>query len=299
MRRLFLPMLVLLGVTALAGADVAVPPLRQRVTDLTGTLSPAQRQELESRLQAFETRKGSQIAVLMLSTTAPEAIEAYALRVAEAWKLGRQGVDDGVLFLIAKDDRAMRLEVGYGLEGAVPDAVAKRLISEVVTPYFKRGDLPGGVAAGVDRLIAIIDGEPLPDVALQAPGLPAAMRSIDTSRLVNNLPFLMIAVVVFGQFLRALIGRLLGGLLAGGLVALVVWFLVYSLLAALVAGVMVFVLLALSSSSTRRSNYGGFPSGRSYGGYRGSSGGFRSSSSGGGFRGGGGSFGGGGASGRW
>lgn len=146
-----------------AAAEVAVPPLKARVTDLTGTLQPGQQAALEKTLQAFENSKGSQIAVLIVPTTRPETIEQYAIRVAEAWKLGRKGVDDGVLLLVARDDRNMRIEVGYGLEGAIPDAVAKRIVSEIITPHFKQDDYFGGIRAGVDRIIKVIEGEPLPE----------------------------------------------------------------------------------------------------------------------------------------
>ncbi len=131
---------LLLLTAAAVGAEVAVPRLEHRVTDLTATLGAAVAADLEQRLAAFEARKGSQVAVLMVATTAPETIEQYALRVAEQWKLGRAGIDDGALLVIAKDDRALRIEVGYGLEGALNDATAKRIVSDIIVPYFKRGD---------------------------------------------------------------------------------------------------------------------------------------------------------------
>ena len=165
-------------------AEVAVPPLKARVTDLTGTLSPSQRDTLERELQAFESRKGSQIAVLIVPTTRPEAIEQYSLRVAEAWKLGRKGADDGVLLLVAKDDRELRIEVGYGLEGVIPDAVAKRVVSEIIIPFFKQGDFYGGIHAGVVRLIRLVDGEPLP---------PPQARDNSWSGIFDYAPFIIIA----------------------------------------------------------------------------------------------------------
>ena len=152
-----------------AQADVEVPPLKARVTDLTNTLSPPVREALEQRLAAFESAKGTQIAVLIVPTTQPEAIEQYSIRVVEQWKLGRKGVDDGVLLLVAKDDRKMRLEVGRGLEGAVPDAVAKRITADIIAPYFKLGDFASGIAMGVERLINVIEGEPLPEPAVESP----------------------------------------------------------------------------------------------------------------------------------
>ena len=132
------------------------------MTDLTETLTPDQTAKLEQKLAAFEARKGSQIAVLIVPTTQPEAIEQYSIRVAEQWKLGRKGVDDGALLLVAKDDRALRIEVGYGLEGALPDAIAKRIIEDIIVPRFKTGDFYGGIDAGVDAMIKVVDGEPLP-----------------------------------------------------------------------------------------------------------------------------------------
>ena len=145
-----------------AQAEVAIPPLKQRVTDLTSTLDASQLQTLETKLAAFEKAKGSQIAVLVLPTTQPEVIEQFAIRVVEVWKLGRKGVDDGVLLLVAKDDRKLRIEVGYGLEGALNDATAKRIVAEVISPAFKQGDFYGGIDAGVTSIIKVIEGEPLP-----------------------------------------------------------------------------------------------------------------------------------------
>ncbi len=145
-----------------ASADVAVPPLKARVTDLTGTLNAQQVEALEHTLAEFESRKGAQIALLMLPTTQPETIEQYAVRVEEAWKLGRKGVDDSVLLVVAKDDRRLRFEVGYGLEGALPDAGAKRIIEEDIAPRFKQGDFYGGIRVGLDRVMRVIEGEPLP-----------------------------------------------------------------------------------------------------------------------------------------
>jgi uncharacterized protein len=147
-------LLVVLG-TGLAPAVAAlmpVPRLTARVTDLTGTLTPEQRQTLEQRLRQFETAKGSQVAVLIVPTTEPEAIEQYGIRVVEAWKLGRQKVDDGALLLVAKNDRALRIEVGYGLEGALPDAIAKRIIEEIIVPRFRADDFAGGITAGVEQM---------------------------------------------------------------------------------------------------------------------------------------------------
>ena len=216
--------------------------------------------------------------MLTVASTQPETIEEYGIRVASAWKLGRKGVDDGVLLLIAKDDRNMRIEVGYGLEGAIPDAVAKRVIAEIITPYFKQGDYFGGIQAGISRLIRLVEGEALP---------PPAARDASWSGIKDLLP-VAFAVVVFGSsFLGAMFGRLLGASMAGGIVAIIFWASLGSILIALFIGLGVFLFSILLGGG--RGGYGGY--------YGGGGGGF--SSGGGGFSGGGGSFGGGGASGRW
>src|ERR1700726_993120 len=145
-----------------AFADVAVPPLTGRVVDQTGTLSSGDVVRLTQTLKDLEARKGSQIAVLIVPTTAPETIEQYSIRVAEAWKIGRKKIDDGAILLVAKDDHKLRIEVGYGLEGALTDVTSQRIIDGIITPKFRSGDFAGGISAGVDRIIGVIDGEPLP-----------------------------------------------------------------------------------------------------------------------------------------
>ena len=145
-----------------AAADVAVPPLTGRVVDKTATLSSSDSASLDQTLKNFEARKGSQIAVLIVPTTQPETIEQYSLRVAEAWKVGRKKIDDGAILVVAKDDRKLRIEVGYGLEGALTDVTAKRIIDEVITPKFRSGDFAGGISDGVNRMLRVIDGEALP-----------------------------------------------------------------------------------------------------------------------------------------
>lgn len=262
---------------------VDVPPLRQRVTDLTGTLDASARASFEERLAAFEARKGSQIAVLIVPTTAPEAIEQYSIRVAEQWRLGREKVDDGVLLLVAKDDRALRIEVGYGLEGAVPDVIAKRIVADVITPPFRGGDFAGGIGAGIDALIKVIDGEPLP-----APDEQWRTRG---SGLEGAFIALLVVAGVVGSLLRSAFGRVFGSALTGGVAAFVVWLLVHIAAFAAVAGVAAFVLTLMGGiRGGRRGSWGGFGGG----GFGRGGGGF-----GGGFGGGGGGFGGGGASGRW
>jgi len=261
----------------LAWAQVAVPPLTARVTDLTGTLTREQQAGLERMLQEFEARKGTQLAVLLVKTTAPEAIEQYALRVAEQWKLGRKQVDDGAILVVAKDDRALRIEVGYGLEGVLNDATASRIIREIIVPRFREGDFYGGINAGLDRMMRLIDGEPLPEPARTT--APAAQGG-----WMQLLPVLLVVALIGGAILRAMLGRFLGATATGGAVGFLAWVLAGALGIALIAGVLAFIF-TLGGGGI------GFPRGR--GGWSG--GGF----GGGGFRGGGGGFGGGGASGRW
>ncbi|AMK78732.1 MULTISPECIES: TPM domain-containing protein [Methylomonas] len=262
--------------TTLASAEQAVPSLEQRVTDMTATLSAQQRTALEQRLQAFEQQKGSQIAVLIVASTQPEDIAQYAIRVVEKWRLGRKGVDDGILLLLAKDDRTTRIEVGYGLEGVVPDVLAKRIIDDIMIPYFRQGDYAKGINAGVDSLIGLIQGEPLP--------APAAPRAID-GPLNQYFPFLFLLAIAGGGILRAVLGRFLGGLVNGGLVGILVWLLGGGLLFALLLAFVAFLMTQSNGRGFRGGRGGGFGSG-GFGG-------------GGGFSGGGGGFGGGGASGRW
>lgn len=273
------------GATLVALADVAVPPLTGRVVDLTATLSADQAAALEQKLKAFEDRKGSQLAVLIVPTTQPETIEQYALRVVEQWKLGRKKVDDGALLLIAKNDRKLRIEVGYGLEGALNDATSKRIIDEVITPKFRNGDFAGGISDGADRILKVIDGEPLP-----APKPEGELP--DLSLIGEYFPFLLIVVLVGGGIFRAIFGRLLGSLVAGGGVAFFIWFFLGALSIAAIGGLIAFVVTMIGDSivSSGGGGRGGYGGGFSSGG---------SSSSGGGFSGGGGSFGGGGASGSW
>src|SRR6267143_2440471 len=145
-----------------AFADVAVPPLSGRVVDQTGTLSSGDVASLTQTLKSLEERKGSQVAVLIVPTTAPETIEQFSIRVAEAWKIGRKKIDDGAILVVAKGDRKLRIEVGYGLEGSLNDVTAKRIIDEIITPKFRSGDFAGGISAGIDRIIRVIDGEKLP-----------------------------------------------------------------------------------------------------------------------------------------
>jgi uncharacterized protein len=280
--------LFVLLLAASAWAQVAVPPLKGRVTDLTATLKPEQVASLEQLLRSFEARKGSQIAVLMVPTTTPETVEQYALRVAEQWKIGRKNVDDGAILVVAKDDRALRIEVGYGLEGALNDATASRIIREVIVPRFREGDFYGGITAGIDRMIRVIDGEPLPAPAKAAPPADEGVLQI--------LPVLLVLALVAGAILRRLLGRFVGSLATGGVVGGLAWLLAGTLAIALLAAIVAFFFTLMSGvGGSGRRYYGGFPGG--YGG--GWGGGGFGGGGGGGFSGGGGSFGGGGASGRW
>ncbi len=276
------------GVLAVAAQDlVPVPSLSGRVTDLTGTLTRDQAADLENDLARFERERGSQIAILLVPSTQPEPIEAYSIRVAEAWQIGRKGIDDGVIVLVAKDDRRLRLEVGYGLEGVLPDAVAKRIVDEVITPRFKQGDFYGGLKAGIGAIEALIAGEPLPP--------PAARSGRGESyweRFEELLVIGIIAATVVGGILRVVLGRLVGSLATGGLVGALAWAVTGSLAAALVAALLVLVFVLAMGGGGRR--YYGWPGG----GWGGRGGGW-GSSGGGGFSGGGGGFGGGGASGNW
>lgn len=253
----------------LALADVEVPPLKTRVTDLTATLTSEQAAALEAKLAAFEQRKGSQVAVLLVPATAPETIEQFGIKVAEKWKLGRKGVDDGAILIIAKDERKLRIEVGRGLEGALPDAIAKRIIADDIVPLFKQGNFGAGINAGVDRILKVIDGEPLPDA--KASGW-ASGNSEDA------LGWGALLVVFFGGLLRSLFGAFFGSLIAGGIAAGVAIFLGVETAVALIIGVMVWLFCLIGFSMLGLGGGGGL--GGSWGG-------------------GGGDFGGGGASGSW
>jgi uncharacterized protein len=266
--------------TAVTHAEVAVPPLTARVTDLTGTLTAEQKSSIEQTLQAFEAGKGSQIAVLIVPTTEPEAVEQYSLRVAEQWKLGRKNVDDGVLLLVAKNDRAMRIEVGYGLEGALPDAIAKRIIAETITPYFKSGDFYDGIQAGVETMIKVIEGEALPP--------PSPTTETTASSIEQLFPLAFLLAFFVAPALRAMIGRLPAALTAGAIAGVIVWFVIGSLMAAFLLAILMAFIALFAGLNAGRGGWGG-------GGGLSRGGGF----GGGGFRGGGGGFGGGGASGRW
>jgi len=282
---------------AFAQSLAAIPPLTSPVVDTTGTLTADQVAALDAKLRAFAQAKGSQVAVLIVRTTKPEEIEQYGIRVVEQWKLGRQKVDDGVLLIVALDDRRVRIEVGYGLEGALPDATANRIIEEDLKPQFRRGDYYGGIETAVDRIMRVIDGEALPEPEVNSP-------SQSIPGLFNLLPILFVFVLVGGAILRAIFGRVIGSVATGGLVGALTWMLIGLLGLSVVAGFIAFVLSILGGAgggpggggwySRRHGGGWGYPGGFG-GGFGGGGGGF----GGGGFRGGGGGFGGGGASGGW
>ncbi|MGQ0578993.1 MAG: TPM domain-containing protein [Betaproteobacteria bacterium] len=274
----------LLLVAFCAAADYApIPPLTGRVMDAGGALTAGQKRELEASLEAFETRKGSQIVVLITGTTHPEPIEAFAIRVADAWKIGRKGVDDGIIVVIARGDRTMRIEVGYGLEGAVPDAVAKRLIEEEFIPRFRDGDFHGGLRAGLNRLMRVIDGEPLPEPQ-QGTRDGSELRSIE-----GYFVLFLAIVIAVGGLLRALFGRLPAAMMIGFGTGLLAWLIVAPVIVAALVGIVAFIFTLAGGGHHGGVGSGGFGRGGFGGG----------SFGGGGFSGGGGGFGGGGASGRW
>jgi uncharacterized protein len=282
-----------------------VPPLSGRVVDLTGTLSANDAAVLTQRLKDLETRKGSQVAVLIVPTTEPETIEQFSIRVAEAWKIGRKKIDDGALLVVAKNDHKLRIEVGYGLEGALTDVTARRIIDEIIVPRFKTGDFSGGIFDGVARITGVIDGEPLP-----APK-PEVSHSSDNSDTLLGIifsPFGLIGYAAIAGVMRHLLGRLAGSGATAAVVGGLVWFLLGSVIFSAILGVAAFFvtmfgdsILAASQEAGRnaqrgRGSGGGWSSGSSSSWSGGSS---SSSSDSGSFSGGGGSFGGGGASGSW
>ena len=286
---------------AAADEPQAVARLVARVNDSTATLTAQQRGLLEAKLTAFEGEKGAQIAVLIVPTVKPETVEQYALRVVEATKLGRRGTDDGALLLVAKDDRKLRIEVGYGLEGALNDATAKRIISETIGPRFKQGDYYGGIDAGVDAMIKVIGGEPLPAPAVESLRARAAVD--DNFETLLFVGFILVFVV--GGVLRAIFGRVLAAGMVGTAAGFIASLLISSVLVAVLIGVAGFIasLFVGLFGGRAGSPTGAWSAGGSAGGYSGggsSSGGFSGGDdSSGGFSGGGGDFGGGGASGDW
>ena len=276
------------GAAAAEGDFVAIPKLEKRVTDLTATLSSADESRIEARLKEFEAKKGAQIAVLIVATTQPEVIFDYSIRVAEAWKLGRKDVDDGVLFVVAKNDRKLQILTGRGTQGVLTDAMSKRIISEIVAPKFRANDFAGGIDDGVAKIIDVLQGEALPP--------PPEKKRASVPQGANIESFLIlgfIAALFVGPLLRSLLGRFVGAGATAGVTGAAAWWLAGGLLFPIVAGVIVFlIVLFMGAMNLSRGGGGGFiPGGWSSGG---SSGGSSDS-----FSGGGGGFDGGGASGDW
>jgi len=273
-----------------AFGEVAVPPLKARVTDLTATLDAQQIQALETQLRDFEGSKGSQVAVLMLPSTQPETAAQYGVRVYDEWKLGRKGIDDGVLVLVAKDDRRVWIVTGRGVEGPLPDAAVKRIVEEDITPRFKQGDFYGGIRAGVDRIVRTIEGEPL----------PPPRRAGQQSPLFENTEWLIpafIILMVAQGILNTIFGRAIGSGLTGGVAGLFAWIIVGSLAIGAIVGVIAFVFGLFRGSPVGHG--GGWNSGGGWSSGGGFSGGGGFGGGGGGFSGGGGSTAGGGAGGSW
>ncbi|WP_199096680.1 TPM domain-containing protein [Dyella sp. ASV21] len=270
----------------------AVPTLARHVTDLTGTFTPQQVDQLDAQLVSLEKTKGAQLVVLMVPTTQPQDIAEYSLAVAEANKIGRKGTDDGLLLLVAKNDRRVRIEVGYGLEGAIPDAATARIIREYIAPKFRTNDYFGGVSDAVGALTLLVNGE----------ALPPPVESGHRERSGSNVGHVLLIAVFVGFFLRSLFGSTtvwlrtpVGAAITGGLV----WLLATSLGAGIFGAVIGGVLMLLPGGAGRSiggGGWGGFGGG-GFGGWGGGSGG--GFGGGGGFSGGGGSFGGGGSSGSW
>lgn len=291
-----------------ASAQVAVPEFTGYVVDKSSTLSAGDVAALTQRLKDLHTHKGSQVAVLIVPTIQPETIEQFSIRAAETWKVGRKKIDDGALLVVAKNDHRLRIESGYGLEGALTDVTARRIIDEFIVPRFKEDDFAGGISAGVDRIIRVIDGEPLP-----APK-PEVHHSADPDLFFDIVfsPFGLVGFAAVAGIMRGLLGRLLGSGATAGVIGFVVWFLLGSIAVSAVFGVAAFFLtmfgdaiLSASQQASRNAGRGRGGSGWSSDWSSSSSGsswssGSSSGSSDSGFSGGeGGSFGGGGASGSW
>jgi uncharacterized protein len=268
------------------GGVLPVPEINARVMDQTATLSGTQRQQLEDKLASFEASHGTQIVILLVPTTQPEDISSYANRVFNAWKPGRKGIGDGLLLVVAKQDRKMRVEVSRTLEGAVPDLAAKRIIDEVLTPSFRQGDFAGGLEQASERLMALVRGEGLPE---PAPSVAPRQAAGETDWM-NLAVLLFIALPVLGSIARRILGHKLGTLVTGGVIGFLTFSFTASLLLAAGAAVLAMLLSFISGTSLgsalltsgRRGPWGG-------GGFGG--GGFSS--------GGGGDGAGGGASGNW
>lgn len=289
LRVLLVVFVLVLAFASHAQAQAVIPAFDSPVVDTTGTLDAASKLRLEQQALDLQQRKGSQLQVLMVPTTSPEAIEPYAVRAFEQFKLGRKGVDDGVLLVVAKDDRKVRIEVGYGLEGAIPDIAAGRVIQEYLAPRFRQGDYAGGITEATAQLVKLIDGEPLPEPVATHPTGP---DSGDSWLLA------LFAALIVGQVARSFFSRMPAGMRAlfgGGASGAVAWLLSSALLVGGIGAVIGFMIGVGSGGGGRYARH------RNWGGYGGGGGGFGSSGGGGGggWSGGGGMSGGGGASGSW
>ena len=300
MRRLLALVLVLAAATLAWPQEAAVPKLTGHVVDLTSTLADPQRAGLDAKLSTFEREHGSQVVVLLVPSLGNEAIEDFAGRVTDSWQLGRKGVDDGVLFVVAKNDRKMRIHTGRGVQGTLTDALSKRIVSDLVAPHFRDGDFAGGIEAGTDAIMKAIEGEQLP---LPARKTPSSARSHGIAASIPEIAIVAFFVVpLVGMMLRGIFGRLFGATLPSGLTGVAIWVLVGSIALAAI-GVLFAFFFTLASGfgrGLRGPGFGGYiPGGWGGGGFGG--GGFSGGGGGGGggFSGGGGSFDGGGASGSW
>lgn len=270
-------LLGLISLTLRANDEVAIPALNSPVMDTTGTLTSEQKASLANKLRNFETKKGTQIAILLVATTQPEPIESYALRVAEQWKIGRKGVDDGILLILAKQDRKARIEVGYGLEGVITDAISKRIIQDIMAPHLRQDDYAAGLNAAADSFMKLIEGEPL----------PAVETSSQESDGKNEMLFAVMAIVALisgaiGQRMH----RMVGAVAAAGVAGALTWWFWGSVLFAVGLALVGFVIQLLGGLALLGSLQGGSWNGGGQGRR-------------GGWGGGGGRFGGGGASGNW
>lgn len=287
--------LIVASAAALAAApdpdEIPVPKLTAHVVDLTGTLTADERAALDAKLVDFERSRGSQVAVLLVPSIGTEAIEDFATRVTDQWQLGRKGVDDGVLLVVAKEQRKLRIQTGRGVQGTLTDFLSKRIVSDIIAPHFREGDFAGGLDAGADAIMKAVAGEQLP-----LPEARKSTRRVENLGSLSNLAFFAFVLVpVVGMILRGLVGRFFGAGLTSGITGLAAWFVIGSLGIGIVAALVAFVIVLFSGTGLARGigpGIGGFGGGFGGGGFGGGGGG-------GGFSGGGGSFDGGGASGNW
>jgi uncharacterized protein len=287
--RLLLMLGMLSGFCCAAEPELAaLPPLTGHVVDTAGLLQATQAEALAQRLRQFEQQHGSQIVVLIVPTVQPESIEQYSMRVFDAWKIGRKQANDGVLLLVAVRDRKLRIDTGYGLEGALPDAIAKRIVADIIAPRFKAGDPYAGLQAGLEQILKLVEGEQLPAAAH---GKKAQSGDGQFGEL---LVLGIVAATIVGGVLSLVLGRFFGSLATAGIVGAITWFMTASMLVMTGSAVLVF-LYVLVTGGRGGSSIGGWGTG--HGGHRGMGGGW--SSGGGSWGGGGGSAGGGGASGGW